>query len=261
MLQDVGVAQVDRLQVLVEDVGALFGQLRLAQQTVNVLDVQTEQPGDRAHGDHVLGQRQLDFVLGDVGQRHGVGPVAIAFWRTQLSRVVNQDAARAEVLDRVVERLLVEGQQHVDGVAAGAQPLFAEADLIEAVAAFDLGGWNGIGQDVIAGSSGGLSDHLPGDRDTFAGFAGNTDYQVFACHVSGLPPEHRRVRRPVSRASWARSGGPSSRMRSGSDRHTPPGDTAERAIVVPNTSSGLEAHYRTRQRRYKRRYHRHNQDL
>jgi len=206
MLQDVGVAQVDRLQVLVQDVRALFGQLRLAQQAVNVLFVETEQPGDRAHGNHVLGQRQLDFVLGDVGQRHGVRPIAIALWGTQLGRVVNQDATHPEVLDRVVERLLIEGQEHIHGVAAGPQPLLAQADLIEAVATFDLGRWNRIGQDVVAGSSGGLCDHLPGDRNTFAGFAGNTDYQVFACHVSGLPPEigRRWKRGRASRAVCAK---------------------------------------------------------
>ena len=73
------VAQVDRLEVLVQDVRALFGQLRLAQQAVHVLDFQAEQAGDDADGDHVLGQRQLDLVLGDVGQRHRVRAVAVAF--------------------------------------------------------------------------------------------------------------------------------------------------------------------------------------
>ena len=82
------------------------------------------------------------------------------------------------MVDRVVERFLVEGQQHVDRVAARAQPLFAEADLIEAVAAFDLGGWNGIGQDVITGASGGLGDHLAGDEHTFAGFPGDANDEV-----------------------------------------------------------------------------------
>ena len=39
VLLHVGLAQVDSLEVLVKDVLALFGQLRLAQQAVNVLDV------------------------------------------------------------------------------------------------------------------------------------------------------------------------------------------------------------------------------
>ena len=114
VLVDEGVAQVDRLQVLVQDVGALAGQLRLAQQTMDVLDLEAEQAGDDADGDHVLGQRQLDLVLGDVGQRHGVRAVAVVFGQLHLGRVVDQDAARAQMLDRVVEGFLVEGQQHVD---------------------------------------------------------------------------------------------------------------------------------------------------
>ena len=44
-------------------------------------DVEAEQPGHHADGDHVLGQRQLDFVLGDIGQRHGVRAVAVALGR------------------------------------------------------------------------------------------------------------------------------------------------------------------------------------
>ena len=41
-------------------------------------------------------------------------------------------------------------------VAAAAEPLFAQANLIEAVAALDLSRRDRIGQHVIAGSSGGL---------------------------------------------------------------------------------------------------------
>ena len=74
-------------------------------------------------------------------------------------------------------------------VAARAQALFAEADLIEAVAALDLGGRDGVGQDVIAGAGGGLSDHLAGDEDAFAGFTGDANDEVFACHGTEPPPE------------------------------------------------------------------------
>jgi hypothetical protein len=70
-----------------------FGQLRLAQRAVNVLDVQAEQPGDGATATMFLEERQLDFVLA-MSVSGTAWPVAVAFGRTQLGRVVDQDAAR-----------------------------------------------------------------------------------------------------------------------------------------------------------------------
>src|SRR5262249_49381951 len=134
------------------------------------------------------GQRQLDLILGDVGQRHRVRAVAVALGWRQLRRVKDQDAARPKLLDRVVERLLVEGEQHIDDIAAAAQALLAEPDLIEAVAALDLRGRHRIGEHVIPGACGGLRDHLAGDKDTLAGFTGDADDKVFACHLRGYLP-------------------------------------------------------------------------
>jgi hypothetical protein len=144
--------------------------------------LEAEQTGDHADGHHVFGQRQLDFVFGDISQWHGVRAVAIALWGTQLGRVVDQDSARTQLVDRILERLLIEGQQHIDMIAAGAQALLAEADLVEAVAALDLGGRDRVGQDVIASASGRLGDHLAGNENALASFTGDADDEVFACH-------------------------------------------------------------------------------
>ena len=97
----VGVAQIDGLEVLVEDVLALLGELGLAQQAVDVRRIEPEQAGHDAHGNHVLGQRELNLVLGDIGQRHGVRAVAIVLGRAELGRVIDQDAAVAQIVDRV----------------------------------------------------------------------------------------------------------------------------------------------------------------
>jgi len=77
-------------------------------------------------------------------------------------------------------------------VTTGAQALLAQADLIEAIPALDLGGWDRIGQDVVTGARGGLSDHLAGDRNALAGFTGDADDEIFAGHVSKPPPDDGR---------------------------------------------------------------------
>ena len=141
------------------------------------------------------------------------------------------------MIDRVFVGLLVEGQQHIDGIAARSQALFGKADLIEAVAAFDLGGWNGIGQDVVTGARGGLSDHLSGDSNTFAGFTGDTDDEIFAGHVSKPPPDDRHEARLMrALAERAVSAAPSlgAHQAGRANEHdagptdSPLGDTAER---------------------------------
>ena len=131
------------------------------------------------------------------------------------------------------------------------KPLLAEPDLVEAVAALDLGGRDGVGQDVIAGAGGGLSHHLTGDEDAFAGFTGDADDEVFTCHVRELPPaigrrwsaqvratpEYLAKAAPVSRDGRDQAG--RAVLREAGPTDSPPSDTAERVQVVEKQQSGL----------------------
>src|SRR5207245_2096526 len=51
------------------------------------------------------------------------------------------------------------------------------------VPAFDLGGWNGIGEDVVTGACSCLRHHLTGDGDALAGLAGDTNDEILTSHV------------------------------------------------------------------------------
>ncbi len=106
-----------------------------------------------------------------------------------------------------LEGLLVEGQQDVDDVAPGAQSALRKADLVEAVTALDLGWWDGVGQNVVAGAGGCLRHHLAGDQDAFACFAGNSNDEVFTSHDAQSLRSYHATQGPPSAHGGANQAG------------------------------------------------------